>query len=74
MSILIGAIWIHRGWVLPNIDLDPDAEPPCWWKYVYYVRYSQLEDFFTEGDAEVEVLYPVEWFLYPTEATAEAGY
>jgi hypothetical protein len=60
MIIFIGAIWIHRGWVLPNIDLDPDAEPPCWWKYVYYVRYSQLEDFFTEGDAKVEVLYPVE--------------
>ena len=35
MSILIGAINIHRGWVLPNIDLDPDAEPPRWWKYFY---------------------------------------
>ena len=35
MSISIGAIYIHRGWVLPNIDLDPDAEPPRWWKYFY---------------------------------------
>ena len=29
---------------------------------------SQLEDFFTEGDTEVEALYPGE------EATVEAGY
>ena len=35
MSIFGGVIHIHRGWVLPNIDLDPDAEPPRWWKYFY---------------------------------------